>query len=386
MASIHKRAKSPYWVCLYHSADGRWLKRSTKLRDKGKAQDWCLSLQAAQDSIYRGSASEAQLREVISQTMARIEGRDMRMPTVREWFQQWLDAKEGANVENTLKRYRQAVKDFLAYLGDKSDGRLESVTQRDVIDFRASQRAEGKSDSTINLAIAKIVAAPFRQAFSQGLMRHNPTAGLPSLTKGKKKRNEKKRKQPFTRDQVKKLVAKAQGDWKGAIICGYTTGMRLGDVVSLDWSQLDFENTVIAFHQSKTQSADDDATVIGLHPDFATWLQSQKIRPMAGPVFPTLANRGSSGRSGLSAEFAAIMKSAGIESAAIREKNGKGRTVHALSFHSFRHNAVSAVFKAKVIEAAQKAVTGHARGQTLKIYTHVDLEAVKAASSMIPRL
>ena len=85
-------------------------------------------------------------------------------------------------------------------------------------------------------------------------------------------------------------------------------------------------------------------------------------------------------------EFSGIMKKAGIASENIREKVDKGRSVRALSFHSFRHSAASAVFRSKVIEAAQKHVTGHTRGQTLKTYTHVDLDAVKAASGMIPRL
>ena len=381
MASIHKRVGSPYWVCEYRSADGRWLKCSTKLRGKKEAQDWCVSMQAAQDTISRGSASEAQLRDIITQTMARIEGRDMTMPSVREWFQQWLDAKAGANSEHTLTKYKQSVKDFLAFLGQKADGRLESVTQRDVIDFRSQLRKEGRSPTTVNLTVAKIIAAPFRQAFTQGLIRHNPTAGLPKLTD-----TAKKRKQAFTAAHVKKLAATAKGDWKGAILCGYTTGMRLGDVVALEWENLDFENGVIVFRQGKTQSADDDATVIGLHPDFSDWLKSKKIRPLAGPVFPSLAGRGSSGRSGLSMEFSGIMKKAGIASENIREKVDKGRSVRALSFHSFRHSAASAVFRSKVIEAAQKHVTGHTRGQTLKTYTHVDLDAVKAASGMIPRL
>jgi len=71
----------------------------------------------------------------------------------------------------------------------------------------------------------------------------------------------------------------------------------------------------------------------------------------------------------------------------IREKgDGQGRSVHALSFHSFRHSAASNVFKGKLIEQAQKSVTGHTRGQTVKIYTHVDVDAVRAATSMIPRI
>ena len=80
------------------------------------------------------------------------------------------------------------------------------------------------------------------------------------------------------------------------------------------------------------------------------------------------------------------MAKAGIESAEIRKRQGRGRSVRALTFHSFRHGAASAIFKSKLIEQAQKHVTGHARGQTLKRYTHHDIESIKAASSLIPRI
>ena len=249
MASIHRRFKSPFWVCQYHSADGKWLRRSTKLKDRQKALAWCLALQDAQDRIGRGSASEAQLRAIIDSTMEKITGTGLASPTLREWLQQWLAGKAGANSPNTLIRYRQAVEDFLNFMGPKASGKLESVQQRDIIDFRTFLREQGKSPITINLVVAKIVAAPFRQAFAQGLIRHNPVAGLPRLSeKGRK------RKQAFTSEQVKKLLEAAQGEWKGAILAGYTTGMRLGDVVNLNWGNIDFDNGVIAFYQGKTQS------------------------------------------------------------------------------------------------------------------------------------
>jgi integrase len=383
MASIFKRTGSPCWFCRYRATDGTWQKKTTKLENRGKALQWCLALQAAQDTISRGSASEAQLRSIIEETMRRVTGQDIAMSTVREWFSQWLDAKAGANADLTLIKYRQAADDFLTSLGAKADGRLDSVSQRDVITFRDGMRGDGKSATTINQLIAKIVATPFRAAFKQGLIRMDPTAGIPKL-----KDKGSRRKQAFTPDQVRTLLASATDDWKGAILAGYTTGMRLGDVSNLQEEQIDYDNDVISFYQGKTQSSDDDATVIGLHPDFRQWLETRKVRSLTGPVFPSLAGQSSSGRSGLSMAFARIMKNAGIESVAIREKekDSKGRSVHALTFHSFRHSAATNIFKAKIIEEAQKRVTGHARGRTLKTYTHVDLEAVKAASLMIPKL
>jgi integrase len=382
MPSIHRRLKSPYWVCEYHAADGRWLKRSTKLKDRRQALRWCLALQDAQDKIAGGSASEAQLRNIISETFEKVTGARIASPRLREWLQQWLEGKVGANSPHTITRYRQAVEDFLKFMGPKASGTLESVSQRDVIAFRTFLREQGMSPRTINLRIAKIVAAPFRQAFAQGLIRHNPIAGLPRLSeKGGT------RKQAFSMEQAQRLVAAAEGEWRGAILAAYTTGMRLSDVVNLRWESIDSDNSVIAFHQGKTQSeSGDDATVIGLHPDFDEYLKGLKVRALTGPIFPALAGRQSSGRSGLSMAFGRIMARAGIESAVIREAQGRGRRVRALSFHSFRHSAASTIFNAKVIEEVQKRVTGHARGQTLKHYTHVDLTAVKQATLMIPRL
>jgi integrase len=382
MASIHRRLNSPYWVCEYHAADGRWLKRSTKLKDRRQALKWCLGLQDAQDRIAGGSASEAQLRNIISETFEKITGARVGAPTVREWFEQFLEGKAGANAPNTLLRYRQVVKDFLAFLGQKASGTLEAVSQRDFIAFRTHLREQGKSASTVNMLIANTVAAPLRQAFAQGFMRHNPVVGIPQLSeKGRT------RKQAFTLEQVQRLFAAAEGDWRGAILAGYTGGMRLGDVANLKWENIDFDNGVIAFRQRKTQSeADDDATVIGLHADLEEYLKSLKIRALTGPIFPSLAGRKTSGSNGLSMEFARIIEKAGIDSPVIRERQGKGRRVHGLSYHSFRHSAASTLFNAKIVEEVQKRVTGHARGQTLKTYTHVDLTAVKQATLMIPRL
>jgi integrase len=375
MASIHKKFRSPYWYCQFRSADGRWLHRSTKLEDRKKALAWCLALQEAQDKISRGSPPEAQLRAIIDDTMKKITGHELRTPTVRGWLQQWLDGREGALTKGTHGTHRHIVGAFLAFLGPKADGRLDSVEQRDVIEFRKRLREQGKSSATINHTVSNILASPFRLALNQGLITGNPMAGLPPL-----KERGRSRKQPFTLEQVRKLLDVAQGEWKGLILAAYSTGARLGDLVNLRWENIDFEQGVLSFVQRKTQGE----AVIGLHPDLEAFLRP--IAAQEGPIFPSLAGRKSSGRTGLSATFSAIMEKAGIESAKIREKEGRGRSVRTLTFHSLRHGAASHDFKSKLIEQTQKHVTGHTRGATLRRYTHVDLDAIKAASSLIPRI
>ena len=55
------------------------------------------------------------------------------------------------------------------------------------------------------------------------------------------------------------------------------------------------------------------------------------------------------------------MDRAGIASVEIRQGNtGKGRSVRALSFHSFRHGAATAVFNAAALREITRRVTNHA--------------------------
>jgi integrase len=80
------------------------------------------------------------------------------------------------------------------------------------------------------------------------------------------------------------------------------------------------------------------------------------------------------------------MKKAKIEGRVLREKDGKGGAVRSLSFHSFRHGAASAAFKGAALKNIARSVTGHAARGVVDRYIHIDVEAVKAATELIPRL
>jgi integrase len=81
------------------------------------------------------------------------------------------------------------------------------------------------------------------------------------------------------------------------------------------------------------------------------------------------------------------MIAAGIENRVLRAAGGHGgRSVKALSFHSFRHSAASNVFNAAALREITRRVTAHAPGQIVNRYIHEDLEAIRAATALIPRL
>src|SRR5438046_10309603 len=63
--------------------------------------------------------------------------------------------------------------------------------------------------------------------------------------------------------QVSKLVRAAGGDWRGAILLGYYSGARLGDVANMRWDTIDWRNKVMRFTASKTKKP----VAIPLHRD-----------------------------------------------------------------------------------------------------------------------
>jgi integrase len=239
-------------------------------------------------------------------------------------------------------------------------------------------RAEGRSAGTINKLVRKFLSVPFEKARKAGLTRTNPVMTIDPEKVVVVSRH------TFSPEQVSDLVAVADPDWQGAILLAYGTGARLQDVTNLRWTSLDVETGIVTFTERKTSRK----AVIGLGQDFLDWIASREVPDSPDSfVFPSLANRSGAGRNGLSKAFEAIMTRAGIPKLVIRAGNaGKGRSLSALSFHSFRHGAASAVFNAAALKEITRRVTNHSAGGVVDRYIHQDLEAIKAASQLVPRI
>jgi len=63
--------------------------------------------------------------------LTRVTGKTSYDPTVRQWFERWLESENGAISEGTLVRYKQVVKDFLACIGPMANLRLENIKTED---------------------------------------------------------------------------------------------------------------------------------------------------------------------------------------------------------------------------------------------------------------
>ena len=195
--------------------------RSTKCTDRKVALKICFGWEQAGAQARRKELTAAQARKVIAEMVAISTGETMSFHTARGWFNDWLANKTGAVSERTLFRYRQVVRDFLTHWGPRAEASIASVSPATSLPFEIILREEGRSVATCN-AIRSMLSVPFEWAHKLGFVPINPVPAVEPL----KDRSAKSGREPFTAQESVRLVESAQGDWRGAVLLGATTGLR----------------------------------------------------------------------------------------------------------------------------------------------------------------
>src|SRR6266568_6077007 len=388
MASItrdtHQPPKSPYWIACFSGvgSDGRVrrLKRSTKTTDAKLARKMADEWEALEKLAGEKRLTESHCRKVIAEMYERTIGEPLHFRTAREFLTEWVESKKNETQLRAYWKYRQIIDEFLNHVGIKADRLLREITPADIRSWRDALKRKGLSAPTVNHAI-KIVRMPFKAAHDAGYIDINPNTKNTVRPLRDEARNLSK--DVFAPEQIRTLIKAAPNeDWKGAILCGYYTGLRLRDIADLEWSAVDLGARTITVMTRKTRK---DVTV-PIHRQFGLWLLKQTRGIGKAPVFPTLAGKAGSGKSGLSMQFKRIMDKAGIRGRLLRDATGAGRSQSSLSFHSLRHSFNAALANAGVGVELRQELTGHLSAEMNKLYTHPDVETLRGAIDMLPGL
>ena len=262
----------------------------------------------------------------------------------------------------------------------RANAPLTAISPRDIISFRDRLRAEGRTARTTNARIRKTLSLPFVTAHRLGLIPTNPCAEIDPISD--RAETQASGREPFTGDEVSALISHADGDWKGAILLGATSGLRLSDIANLRWETLDLETGVLRLETQKTGAI----VVVPLHAGFRDWLDGQPRGIAKARLFPSLAGVETGGRGGLSAQFRRIMRKAGVTGRVSQAAGEKGRTRNSKSFHSLRHHFVSQLANLGVAPDVRQKLAGHSSAAVHGIYSHHELETLRAAVAKLPAL
>ncbi len=417
VASVHQRKDSKYWYCTFRvlvvdpeTRDETWrqFQKNTKEIDRKKAQraaeeieeatrkeygtgkdngrKMLAILREATEEAMHGTLSETFARKCLSDIFAVANGTELLSYTTRQWFDEWLKRKERTVKPGTYSLYRLALDAFAAWLGDRALKRIESVSSQDIRCWRDQLHDEGRTGKTVG-QYQKSVSSALRAAVNEGILLRNPADSLECLPK-----EDSVKREPFSEEEVRRLIAYSDPQWALTIKTAYYTGLRLRDITNLKWCDVNLTNggtiSVEPLKQAR-KKVNKKRLELPMHPalhgSFAEYPSSDDPESF---VFPDLATRDSGGSYGLSWQFTQIMTKAGVDPMIkrTREEGQAGRSVSARGFHSLRHTFISALANSGVSPELRQELSGHDDADSHKIYTHVDRERMKGALSQMPDL
>ena len=198
------------------------------------------------------------------------------------------------------------------------------------------------------------------------------------------------RYQPFTSRELAALRREAaafrstmaeDGFWPAAIEMGYYTGLRLGDIATLDWSEISEDEDFLILTPSKTRRWGDDR--VAVHSKSLPWVSLLPPQGLTGAVWPKAAKANFHGN--LSQEFTEIARRAGIRLDRDAE-DGERRTgsVRLKCFHSLRHTFATEALKRGISEEVLKDQGNWSSVDVIDAhYNHAKLEQAKAAARKV---
>jgi integrase len=378
MGSLQKN-HGPNWYASYYKADGSRAFKSTGTPDKKLANQIMLQFEEAEKQGRAQRLTMKRVRDTLSEIYASLHGEELPADETGPFLTQWLERKSSELTESSVSAYKQTVDQFLEFIGSRKDKPLDAITKAIVTDWRDSL-LKRVAPATARKQVV-ILRAAFNDAIREGRARENPALDV------KVRKTQGQKRMPFTSEEITRLLAAADQEWRAMILTTCCTGVRLGDVASLDWESVNLEAMEIRFAATKTGQDMKIPIADQLHECLCKLPTFDK----GGPVFPEAnATYQRAGTSSLSNQFRQIMHKAGLAEEPTHQKTGDGRdakrTVNKLSFHSLRHCFVSNLKMSGAGDSVAKELAGHSSDAVSRVYTHGDPAALRAAVNKLPKL
>jgi integrase len=378
MAYIVRRRGSKTWTAFYRIS-GKQYCRSTKQKDKRLAQRIADSWEGV-----RGKRL-SQIRKVMVELAELVTGTKLEDTSCRKHFEEWLSGKKVERAKGTYDFYSASVNKFLAHLKERADGPIAEILRGDIVAYR-NELAKTLKAKTVNHHL-KCLKMVFKAAGRDGLIDEDPTKHVDSVrVQGAGIRR------GFTKEEIAKVLAAAEAEWRSLILFGLYTGGRLSDLSRLTFADIDRKRNELTLRTAKT----DKVLKLPIAGPLKRHIESLSIQPIADnlkmPIHPkAYAVVNKEKRSGsLSNQFADLLVEAGLREKKDHKKHGEGRSAKRvaseLSFHSLRHSCVSFLHEAGLPQATVEAFVGHDSTAINRLYTHVGMGELTRAAAALPEV
>jgi integrase len=334
------RSSSGRYEVVYRDSDGR-------LRSKVAGTDF--------------EAAKATRADLVSR-MAKGERVRTEKATFREYAAAWLELQKTDIRPRTYEVYEIAIRLHLnPVIGEK---KLTAIDEDDVLRVIARMKADGKKPWTIRSVLTPL-GRILGHAARKGKIPANP---MLRLERGERPKVERHEMRILGRKEIGKLLAGSPVRYRTILATAVLTGMRLSELLGLQWRDVDFAAGVIHVRRQadrkglmvepKTPQAKRDVV---LPPNLKKMLRLHRMasshKKPTDLVFPTATGRAQNGRN---------VSRRGLEKALTNAKLAKMR------FHDLRHTHCSLLISEGLNVVYVSRSMGHASPDiTLKTYSHL---------------
>lgn len=232
---------------------------------------------AAAQAAAKAKADAYKVGEGVLSLVAQAAMEVMTPPTplFKDFANTWFD-------ERSIEWRRSHIKSLLStlnghlipYFGGKVVG---SITKSDALEFRATLakvKGRGKQEGLSAKRINEIMGL-LRQILNEAADRFE---FKPPLATVKKLKQRKTDVEPFSLQDVQRIIATVRMDFKNYFVTRFFTGMRTGECHGLKWKYVDFEMRIIRIRETFVLGEDEYTKTDG----------SQRDIQMSQPVYDAL--------------------------------------------------------------------------------------------------
>lgn len=195
-------------------------------------------------------------------------------PTFRDFVSTWLTEHQVEWRRSHIQVLSSTLNGhLLPEFGDKPVG---TITKADVFAFRAKLADKpGRTGEKLSAKRNNNILAVMRQVMADAADRHGFVSPLATVKPLKVRKSDV---QPFTLEEVDRILKTVRMDWRDYLQVRFLTGMRTGEVNGLKWKYVDFERRLILVRETFVLGED----------EYTKTDSSQRDIQMSQPVYEAL--------------------------------------------------------------------------------------------------
>lgn len=308
-----------------------------------------------------GTSSRKRAEQLLAKRQAEVfEGRfafapQASVPNFQDFASAYIEDFSTHNKKrSSLRRDVGIVRNLSAYFAGK---RLDAITPMLIEHYKNRRRADGAAPATVNRELA-CLKHMFTIALRDRLVLENPVRAVRMFRVDNEITN------VLSHEDEARLLEAAAPHLKRIIVCALDTGMRLGEILSLTWRQVDVSRAVIRVEHTKSG-------------------KPREI-PISDRLRATLGRAGAHDEGVFAGPKGHVVDSVKTAmNAALRRSRLNSRGIR---FHDLRHTFATRLIEHGVDPFTVQELLGHQSITTTQRYAHParrsKVEAIKKLSSV----